>query len=632
MPEPSMPSSTIAPWVMQHVRDDGVVLLGPCWGAYALSEPLDAEALDADRRAELIAARIVVPEVPPQLEEEPAAAEPGLARALAVVGDDAALVHAMTAALREHGVHVVPPPRHAEPGPRAAVLVVAADEGTSPRERVAPWLPVADVLWLGEAHEGLHCGPWLRDEHDVASYERALEDTAWLQLLAEQALPLRWPTSLPWLLAHRPRALVAAIAAMLTRPDHDCVLVEGLRPVDLWVALERRPVAHARLLGHQRWSKGALRRLEVERLGQWDVYVAHASSPCACEPQLSDNFGKGRTPEAALQVAVGETVERLAAWFANRIPELAPSEHPPRCYDLADFHPNGPAWVEHLRRGAPPVPLRLAHDAHDGAPVGVPSFLVPFPFTDRRDPLLYALDGHTSGLAAHPVRTGAVLRGALELLERHDLYPRLRHEAPATLVPAQWFRDACPQAPVTSLVSGLAREGALALYVIHYASAPALPVAHAFLHDRRGGFVCRGSGSGLDFAAAAERAVHECLLGLREARGLDATTAPTSGHQQRFREWARPAVVERLLAYLRAQPSGPGPDVAFDDEPALLGHVAATLHDQGSALLVVELPCPVEGWTAVRVLAPGLTTHQIPSDSAGGRRLLGASFTHAIPT
>lgn len=625
------PSLVVAPWVVPVDADHSHYLLGPRMQLLQLPDGPIGE-LDANDQAELAALDFVCPPRPAASHDRPASAAaldthgglvvseefPAEARALAEQLDAADPERSwshweqLPAGLDAH--HVVIHIDAREPGRAAQTL---ADRPTA-----------AARLWLGECAEGLHVGPLIRSADDARRYDHATRNWSGVGALEQLGFGDQWPLSVVPRLRRDPAPVAAAIVEALRATPGDCVLVDSRRVVTPWTALDQRPVEPTRLRDSQAWSKGMLRDLVVEESADFPgLFFGACQSPCDRDVALEPRFGKGMTPAEAEATTVGEAVERFSSWRAGQRPAVALDATEAR-YALRDFHPFGPPWREHQRRGEPPVPYTLASDAITGRPVAVPHCLVPEPYEPPPgQPLCTAAT--TSGLAAYSTRTGAIVRGAMELLERNNFYPAFVHQRPPTRLPIEHL----PAGPGRDQLAARARtlaERGLDLHLMMYPDDLQLPIVHSMLWDRNHRAMARGAGSALDITSAAIKAAVEAVQ-INQQHQFVRQSGLTDGANAAYVQWSTDAVTDALFAYLHTQQAPAELPAPFEDEAALLAHLGRRLRAHGRPLLAAELPCPVAGWTAVRVLIPGITCHGYASHSAGGSRLLHPRFCHAIP-
>ena len=492
-------------------------------------------------------------------------------------------------------------------GPPPYVLPVA--HRTSELPPSPPYADAAAVLHLGEAFEGTYVtGPGGRGPGACPGTRWAFE--ARLDSLGFAARPLPF--------VHRlrtdPDGLVRAVLTALALGPDEAVLVHEGRTVAFCTpgAVGTAPFGH--ISDGQAWTFGMVRGLTVRPGTVPGSHVATCRTPAAGQDHLEGNSGKGMSAEAAARGAVGEALERYAAYEANR--SLPPAPGAVRRLGLAGFHPYGPAWERHRAAGERPVRYAEGVDLADGSAIAVPKALVVFPCTDPDRPT----DGTTTGLAAGPDTGTAALRGLREVLERHRLYGSFTRLRPAVRLDH------------TPALARLGLDGAFRgeVWALHWPDPNVpLPDVHAFHHDPRIGTLVRASGSGLTFEEALDSAVTElCQVHFEAVRAHGAGRPAGPAHAA----WARPDVVEEARGYLDAQPYAQPYPIPYTTEDEQFTRLVGLLAERGTAPVAVRLPLRGPDWTVVRVLVPGATTSTYPSDSRGGRRLLGARWTYGIPT
>jgi ribosomal protein S12 methylthiotransferase accessory factor YcaO len=471
------------------------------------------------------------------------------------------------------------------------------------------------ILWSGECHDGTFVGPLISNQAELDEYaeatctyfgDRALRDlgvtTRPLPLLTD---PLRVQTT------------AAAIVRLLAGCRRgEVILVDDQRPVCLWTSVRYRKVPADRAENEQAWSLGFVRDLAVEQVA--GIHLASCRSPAGRVPaELEGNSGKARVVADAKIRAISESAERVAAWLANAALPAAVAQ-PAERLPLEFFHPYGPIWDANPHRSHRQVEYVRGESLTHEREVLVPKALVTFPY-EPGPGFERPTWGVTSGLACHPEPAEAIIRALREVLERDCLYPNFLHQRPATRLVHE---------AVDAAVCGLLDASpTMSLTVLRYDCT--VPIAHAFAvtQSAAGPMLGRGCGSGLSWREAIERAVEEAIQVHTEAlraRQLHMGSA--------FREWRRPEVAARVLGYLSAQPPGNCPPWLESASAAeQLTDVVADLRAAGSEVVLVRLPCPIEGWHAVRVLVRGATTSQWASDSEGGRKLRLAPWQFGIP-
>lgn len=251
------------------------------------------------------------------------------------------------------------------------------------------------------------------------------------------------------------------------------------------------------------WRCGLAMSVDAVGLTPADPPVHQWSALDAPSKTTANAGGAARTRDAARAAAVGELLERYAA---ARFPlPVRPAGQAPRgerVLGLADFSLHSPA-----QQAAPGFPhgATYARDAVTAAfslvsneRVWVPAALV------GTDPALGTL-ATSSGLAADPLVSRALLRAAQELIERDALMVAWLHGVGA------------PRRPLTPAVTGLSEPvgGDVALFDLTpaFSPHPVAVVAGTAVQDGRPrrafGLACRAS-----WAQAVEKAALEWAQGL----------------------------------------------------------------------------------------------------------------------
>ncbi|MFF8021492.1 YcaO-like family protein [Streptomyces sp. NPDC007896] len=602
--------STVAPWVVPMPQKSGkLYLVGPRMALLGTREGVTGAALVAAGHQDFT---LAAPE--PLLDLNLGSARgngtPDLILLDLVGRPDVWLLRDELAQQGIVTTSVLPDAQELGASDRTPVLVLADREPVTPSAWIRELLRSRPVLWAGECSDGTHVGPLFTEEAQLDDYLEATSVWASDRLLGDMGMRER-PLPLLSGVPERPRDLARTVAAVLGGGRSDgAVLVDGMREVALWTGLRTQPRPPEDLLGELNWAKGLVKDLVTEPMsGDVGIQVVTCRTPCGVgTAEFESNSGKGATVRKATERALGETAERFAAWQAN-------AAHGPRChprrYGLEDFHAFGELYEAHRCEGSPDIEWTTAVSLVSGDPYDVPACLVAFPYLPSAGHTRPS-KGDTSGLASYPGRDQAVLRGLREVLERDSLYPNFMHQRPGTLLrtePGGVFDDK-------------------QTFCVVYPDAP-VPLVHAFVVDSSKTdtpIAARGTGSGLTWQEARERALEEARQLLAQShRGRELALADA------FDAWCRPDVTSQLLDYLEHLPEGDptGPESGSASEQ--LASLVETLGAAGQDVLVAELPNPVRGWTAVRVLVPGATTNQWASASAGGRKLRGAVWTHGIP-
>jgi ribosomal protein S12 methylthiotransferase accessory factor YcaO len=542
-----------------------------------------------------------------------------------IVCDDAALARACADLVRQLSVEGAGRwavttggelPLPIEPPP----FVIMAAHRAAVRHRPAT-LPVGGrVLDIGESFEGTY----------IAGAETASTDGATPAAIADHWSPgsARWafearldalgfterPVPFRYRLQTDPVGLARAIRTATGLGPGTAVLTVDQRTVAFATPDAVRSTSFNGVPRAQAWTFGMARGLEARPGSIVGSYVATCRTPAGGQDHLEGNSGKGITPEAAITGAVGEALERFAAYEANW--SLPPARDALQRIDIADLHPYGAAWERQRRAAAAPVACVEGFRLADGAIVAVPKALVTFPYLGADRPT----DGITTGLAAAPDSDSAVLRGLREVLERDNLYNAFTEMRPGLRL------------DLTEVLGQLGLDSAFRgdVWAVHWPhDGYVLPDVHAFHHDPHTGVLVRASGSGVSFQEAAEDALTElCQVHFEAVRAGAAGEATSPAHA----EWARPSVIDKARRYLDAQCHGDPLAVPYSDDTAQLDYLVRRLVDLGTGPIGVRLPLRGPDWTVVRVLVPGATTSPYASQSRGGRRLLNPHWSHGIPT
>lgn len=509
------------------------------------------------------------------------------------------------------------------------LLIILDDVETHvPYQKVKNLFGRARIMWFGECAEGTHAGPIFETPEDVKRYVESTGNWAFAQTLKNMGFHSEWPLPIFRWLYSDPTAVAKAIIALEETPPDTCCLIDGARLVSLWTALRDMARPFEWLLTNQQWSKGIFKNLRIEELSDISgVFLGVCQTPCSSISLLEWNSGKGLGKADAEISTLGEAIERFAAWEANQLMHQRNLAQFPVTFELKDFHPFGVAWESYCSNGMPPLPQVSTVDEISDTTVGVPACLIPFPYLPQ-DGLKSATTNSTTGLAAYPTRTGAVVRGALEVLERHNFYPAFLHQqAGFRIDPIQLPHHTPATADIQYLMAQVERLQ-IKSWLIVYENEFCLPITHAFLYDQPKAKLSRGSGSGSSITIAAKKAILEALQ-IRDQHERD---APSSLGDS-YANWTKENVLRQIIDYLDHLPTLQQiPWVEPCEDEVLLAYIKATLAKQGLPLLSCDLPCPVGNWSVVRVLIPGLTTIQYASNSAGGRRVMHPVFTYKIPT
>lgn len=512
---------------------------------------------------------------------------------------------------------------------RPVVVMTHTHEPLDVTAYTAETLEHADVLWTGETELGLHIGPYFRTLEDAKRYETAT--MGWSQFTRLRELGFRAvPTSLSREIRRDSARLVAALAEMLrAAPADRCWVVAEQRYGILWTALHNGAQVPPAQMESLCWPKGVAKNLRYEPFDDVpSAFVAWCWTPSGGDNFYESNSGKGFAKDSALLSARGEALERFAAWNANALPS-APREQIAACariLSIEDFHPMGSRWTAHNTSEDRVVARSLLTDAR----IAVPAALVPFPLNR---PGTENVSATTIGLAVAADAEQAVAAAAMEIIEANDLYTnflplksgqRLIVRRDDTIAAGR-FGEAC---------DALAQVTCDVIF-FRYTSSEMLPVVHALLLDNRHGVAARGSGSGASLGAALERALLEALQ-LRKQQRILQMSVPNSRHYEgvaeTYRRWRTAEVIEELREYVHSLSAVEIGREQVQQEVDVRAAIAAWARQGGTDFLTVNLPCAVETWCAVRVLAPHVAIHPYASNTKAGRTVADIQFLHGVVT
>jgi ribosomal protein S12 methylthiotransferase accessory factor YcaO len=494
----------------------------------------------------------------------------------------------------------------------------------------------AQIIWVGETLEGAHIGPLLCSAEEVAGYFKATQIWYFSQTLLDAGFTEYWPSSLYSNLKTSPLKVAQAILQIVTSEQGTCFLLSENKTVSLWTGLLRHSITEDAFFKTQFWSKGLIRNFTVMELDSIpEAYITTCRTPCGSRESLEGNSGKGENIRKATYTLVGEAVERFSAWHANHCFQQGSTTTPPESsivYDIQQFHPFGPAWESYLIDPKPALPLYPVRDElNPGPPSFVPECLIPFPYQPNR-PEYTVTRSSTSGLAAHSDYKRAVIKGALELLERHDFYPNFMFQILGYVLDCSKLPSYLTEewSHLIRLLKRLKAKGINYWFVLYYPQST-IPIVHCFLQDQHAVLLSRGTGSGYTLLEAVMGSLLEALQ-IREQLLKTLKNNPNPPEDS----WIHPSVIASVLNYLNRCHVLPiqdysGLSLKYTDD-LLFEEIKKTLRELNKPLLVADLPCPIQGWTVVRVLIPGFTTHQDVSHSEGGKSLLNQVFKYRIPT
>lgn len=490
------------------------------------------------------------------------------------------------------------------------------------------------IVWAGESNDGTHLGPMIRNMDDLEQYLLATKIWYFSKQLIDFGFKDYWPLPIYSHLLSNTKQLAQAILRLAKAPPETCFLIEENRDVCLWTQLGKGKILEAHFFETQFWSKGLIRNFEMKHFDSFNEgYVSKSRSPCQSIDYLEGNSGKGMDSISALYSLVGESVERFAAWQSNKaIATLnTPEDIDTKIiYDIDQFHPFGSKWRDYLRGDKIKLPLyAIKNEIDPHQMVFVPECLIPFPY-EAPEPKYDITTSSTAGLAVYSDYTKAVIKGSLELFERNDFYNFFLFQKMGFVLDFSTILSEVegPLQPFRLLLDHLNSQK-LSYWCIVYSSTFTLPIIHCFILDETQHFFSRGTGSGYSFLEAASSALVEALQ-IREQ------FLKNNEVSQGYIDWKSPVVIEQIRTYLEQFQR-----LSFFDHPiSTIQYTSSELLDEikknvgilQKPLLVAELPCPIIGWSAVRVLIPGFTTHQYPSESLGGQKIMRPVFKFSIPT
>jgi len=491
------------------------------------------------------------------------------------------------------------------------------------------------IIWLGETTEGMHIGPIIQTSSNLEKYLFSTKNWYFSKKLIEFGFKDYWPLLIyPHLLSDSHR-VAEAISRLASSPPETCFLIEENREVCLWTKLTEKKISESEFFRTQFWSKGLIRNFQIDQFDFTNgAYIAKCRSPCKSSDYLEGNSGKGIDLTRATYSLVGESIERFSALQSNKkITKLnKPREIKKYVYDISQFHPFGPKWEKYLATPKIELPLcKVKDEINPNSICFVPECLIPFPY-EAPDPQYDVTTSSTGGLAVYSSYKQAVIKGSLELFERNDFYNFFLFQKVGYTLDFSGISSLSktPLYNFTVLLNDL-ENNQLQYWCIVYNLNSTLPIVHCLILDQKNNFFSRGSGSGYTLLEAASSALVEALQ-IRQQFLKNDNNQASKGHQ----DWRTPIVVEEIQSYLEEFQT-----LRFSDHPInaiqystdlLLDEIKNNVGALQQPLLVADLPCPIIGWFAVRVLIPGFTSHQYPSETLGGKKLINPVFKHGIPT
>lgn len=492
-------------------------------------------------------------------------------------------------------------------------------------------LSQSQIIWSGESLEGPHLGPVFRSAQDIERYKKGTFQWSYNEALRSFGI-YEHGVSIHNRVKSDPALVAQIVSELLTDQALTCAVIDSdaerssikSTRKTLWPAVLPGTDAPCDLDAY-RWSKGLFSRFEIER--HYGCFFGFCSIPAGGDADLEVCGGKGLDSASAELSTFGEAIERFSAWLGdssetpllNARPDIAPER----------FHPFGSPWEDYIAEGNTSDASVKARDEATQGTVLLPADLC-IDRSLRRDRSKVISGSSTSGLAAFTTKRGAVLRGALELIERDNFYVGLAHlQRGELIVPGDIPEDEhLPH--LLNLISNL-EDHKFRASMVRYVSDFDIPMVHTFLWDSAGCAMSRGSGSSASWALAATKSLMEAIqISLQHAFIRDHGESVESDRE--FTAWTRTDVTDVLRAHCASFVRKPiGSYSNLSDEDHLYRVIAETIKRNERGLYVVDLPPILPGWFAVRALIPGMAINATPSQSDGGRKLLGARFCHGVP-
>ncbi|WP_193518063.1 YcaO-like family protein [Nocardiopsis kunsanensis] len=457
------------------------------------------------------------------------------------------------------------------------------------------------VVWIGSTSDGgLHVGPIIDSAQAWADYHDA--SWSWAEEIHKTELGF---THRP--ISHRTdpenmQRLGKALKLLLEDGARNVVYeVRSHERRILWTELRHRQVLEGEIASLS-WERGLIRRFRVKNTSG-SVVIASCLTPCGGVAGLEGNSGKNTSEKQAIEGAVGESIERYAAWQTPAYSEYGSDSE---TISIHALHPHGPIYNAKKQE---PIELISGQSLVDEAPLRVPASLVLFPYTPGA-PYRKPTYGHTTGLASHRSLEAALVRAACEIVERDSFY------------------DGFLNMRVGELVARVEGNDGFELLSVVYGGEP-IPVVHTFALSHGSGIAARGSGSGCSMGEAVERSQDEaCQVFTQVSHG-----APRNEADQAYEEWHSRTVVTALLDYLSdfrssRRPILPGRTM---EETDLLDRIICRARSEGRKFGFTELRSPIRDRRAVRAFMTEAICHQWASDSAAGKRIMNAKWRFGIP-
>lgn len=592
-------SGELAPWVLQARHEDSTYFAGRGLGLVRVSGRTRLTSIWPDQRSAFF--------VPPSsdVDSSPAPSRESLGSEPHVLIFDRTgtptLARAIIARLALNGTRAsfwVPE------SPSVPVVMIHHIEEriwTETHQAIASRHP---LIWMFEAPTGPFLGPVIRTENewrDFIADSSAFTDEDTLDRL----FPDRRPCAIGVDTADAGR-IAAAIGCALSDLRPGTVWPIGGDTPRLLPSTARRSALDWEACASLEWDFGLFRNRTSAMVSTpvGDVFLESCRSPAGrINPTLESNSGKGWSRSDAETTMRGEAVERTAAFWANSLETVDVGSDDIALSELAPF---GPLW-EHRRELADRDERVHGVDLLTGRVVTAPLVAVAFPYVPR-DGRPRPSSGDTTGLAAFPTRSGAVLRGLREVLERESLYTNLLHEKGGVREP----------------VEGI---GPMQIWRYWFDDLPFPAIHTVVVVDGPARVMGRGTGSALTWSDARESSLLEAVQIFEQMR----RGAPAHGGDA-YDIWSARHVQEAVLSYLQAMPIGvPRKGLETHSDEVQLRSTLEHLQKQGRRAIAIDLPSPMSDICAVRVLVPGAVTNVHTTASVAGAKLEGTTWEFGIP-
>jgi len=503
------------------------------------------------------------------------------------------------------------------------VLILDQQESLARSEVIEKILTTAHLLWIGETTSGVQIGPILRNTGDYKEYLQCTWDSSSLRKIFELGFSPFLPLSSFGESTENLEVMAHDITYFLHSRDFgDVFLPARNRFFDLTGTLGRSQRSLGSILRSQCWDKGILRGLTVVEDAEMGIYISVARSPCAGVSYLESNSGKGFRRKDAVVTLVGEAVERFVAYQSQfTVQDDQPNSQGKTSHEifpLGSFHPYGSCYLpDQFDRSG----FMEAEDLTSGVSVKVPRDLIFFPVLGERCTI-----GTSTGLAAHTEEKLAIKNGLGEILERDNFYPNFLAKIPGTRFLAEMVAKHSTRS-MARVLSRMEMRGFIAEFFTYNPESSILPIVHCLLIHPSSGIASRGSGSASTYAQASGKALLEAVQIFQQQK--KEMRKDPSAQDRTYQAWRRKDVLQELRCYMTTFKVGH----SFPEEKSdlQLEDLLERMRRQKRKVLVYRFPALVMGWSVVRVLVPESVCHQVPSESAGGRRLKSIRFRHGVP-